>query len=130
MIELLIDGQSCDLGKLPTIPVDFDIEKLTKVEGERNGRVVEFVLPSTPKNDAIFGPSRDIYATERFNTEHHVAVVKREGVVVFEGTVYFRGTTLRKGANADYSIRISEGGAEWIEKVVYGKLSDLRTVII
>ena len=125
MIELLIDGQSCDLGKLPTIPVDFDIEKLTKVEGERNGRVVEFVLPSTPKNDAIFGPSRDIYATERFNTEHHVAVVKREGVVVFEGTVYFRGTTLRKGANADYSIRISEGGAEWIEKVVYGKLSDL-----
>ena len=125
MIELLIDGQSCDLGKLPTIPVDFDIEKLTKVEGERNGRVVEFVLPSTPKNDAIFGPSRDIYATERFNTEHHVAVVKREGVVVFEGTVYLRGTTLRKGANADYSIRISEGGAEWIEKVVYGKLSDL-----
>ena len=125
MIELLIDGQSCDLGKLPTIPVDFDIEKLTKVEGERNGRVVEFVLPSTPKNDAIFGSSRDIYATERFNTEHHVAVVKREGVVVFEGTVYLRGTTLRKGANADYSIRISEGGAEWIEKVVYGKLSDL-----
>lgn len=125
MIELLIDGQSCDLGTLPSIPVDFDIEKLTKVEGERSGRVVEFELPSTPKNDAIFGSSRDIYATERFNTEHHVAVVKSEGVVVFEGTVYLRGTTLRKGANADYSLRISEGGAEWIERVVYGKLSDL-----
>ena len=124
MIELLIDGQRCDIAAMPTIPIDFDIEKLTTVEGERSGRIVEFDIPFSPKNDAILGSSRDIYATQRFNSEHHTAVLKRDGVELFAGTVYLRGTTLSEGGG-DYSLRISEGGAEWIERVVYNKLSDL-----
>lgn len=125
MIELWIDGQRCDIDKLPVIPINFDIERLTDVEGERSGRTIELDLPVTPLNEAVFAPSKDIYATTRFNTQHHKAVVKRNGVVVFEGTVYLRSTTIYEGGNGGYKIRICEGGAEWIEPVVYGKLSDL-----
>lgn len=125
MMELLIDERVCDFGDVPTIPINFDIERLVDVEGERNGRDVEFEIPSTPKNDAIFGSSRDIYATKRFNAEHHKAVLKCDGVEIFKGTVYLRGTTLRKGKCGNYTIRISEGGAEWIDGVVHGNLESL-----
>ncbi len=125
MIEILIDGKRGDLEKLPVIPIGFAIEKLTDVEGERSGRVVELELPATPRNNAIFGASADIYASQRFNSEHHTAVVKHDGAVLFEGTVYLLKTKMEKGECCGYSIRISEGGAEWVEDVVYGKLNDL-----
>lgn len=125
MIELWIDGERCDVEKLPVIPIDFDVEKLTNVEGARSGRTIELKLPVTPRNEAVFASSKDIYATSRFNSAHHTAVVKRNGVVIFEGTAYLRSTTIGEGDSGAYEIRISEGGAEWIEPLVYGKLSDL-----
>ena len=125
MIELWIDDKRCDVEKLPDIPIDFDIEKLTKVEGERSGRTIELELPATPANNLVLGPSRDLYAVARFNTEHHTAELKRGGVEIFRGTAYLISTTLYGGNAEGYTIRIREGGAEWIESVVYGKLSDL-----
>ena len=59
MIELIVDGQVCDLGDMPTLPLNFDAESLTDVEGGRSGRTVELNLPSTPKNDTLFGASSD-----------------------------------------------------------------------
>lgn len=125
MIELWIDDKRCDVEKLPDIPIDFDIEKLTKVEGERSGRTIELELPATPANNLVLGSSRDLYAVARFNTEHHTAELKRGGVEIFRGTAYLISTTLYGGNDEGYTIRIREGGAEWIESVVYGKLSDL-----
>lgn len=126
MIELWIDNKRCDIDKLPVIPINFDIDRLANVEGDRDGRAIELELPTTPRNDLVFGSSRDIYATSRFNMEHHTAKVERDGVVVFGGTVYLLSTTVGSGNDNGYKIRIREGGAEWIESVVKGSLSDLN----
>ena len=58
MMTLRIDGQRCDIGQAPTIPIGFDAEALTKVEGAREGRAIELTLPATPLNNALFGCSQ------------------------------------------------------------------------
>ena len=126
MIGLWIDGHKCDIERLPTIPLDFDIARLTKADGARSGRIIELELPSTPANDALFGASCDIYATKRFNMEHHIARIEKDGVAIFEGTAYLIGTALHDGMVKNYTLRINEGGAEWIDGVVYGLVSDLE----
>lgn len=126
MIELWIDGSKCDIDRLPTIPIGFDIANLTNAEGARSGRVVELTLPATPTNDTIFGASRDIYATNRFNMEHHTAQIKKDGVLIFEGTTYLLNTTIHEGLVGYYTLRINEGGAEWLDSVIHGLVSDLE----
>ena len=125
MIVLWIDEQRCDIDHLPTIPINFDSSTLTNVEGSRNGREIELVLSATPANNAIFEVSCDPHATKRFNMEHHTARIEKDGVEIFGGTAYLLDATMSNGAISQYTIRISEGGAEWIDSVVYGKLSDL-----
>ncbi|MBE6212858.1 MAG: hypothetical protein E7129_06965 [Rikenellaceae bacterium] len=126
MVTLWIDGRRCDINQLPTIPIGFDITKLTKAEGGRSGRSIELELPTTPNNDTIFGASCDLYATQRFNMEHHTARIEKDGVEIFGGTAYLLSTTVNRELGGGYKIRISEGGAEWIESLVYGHLSDLQ----
>ena len=125
MVAMWIDEQRCDIDQLPTIPVGFEVANLTKAEGGRSGRVIELELPSTPNNNHIFGASCDLYTTDRFNLEHHTARIEKEGVDIFSGTVYLLSTTVNREQSGGYKIRISEGGAEWIEPLVYGHLSDL-----
>lgn len=125
MMELWIDGQPCDLDRTPTIPIDFDLARMKDVEGERSGRTVEVDLPPTPRNNKIFASSKDVYTLGRFNNEHHKATIKYDDVVIFEGTIYLLSTTLHKG-NDTYKVRISEGGVEWIDSIVRGRLSDLE----
>ncbi len=125
MVALWIDGLRCDIDQIPTIPIGFDIVDLTKAEGARGGRNIEVELPTTPNNDRIFGTSRDLYATSRFNMEHHTARIEKEGIEIFSGTAYLLATTANREVGGSYKIRISEGGAEWIEPLVYGHLSDL-----
>ena len=125
MVALWIDGHKCDIDQIPTIPIGFDIANLAKAEGERGGRNIEVELPATPNNDHIFGSSCDLHSTNRFNMDHHTARIEKEGVEIFGGTAYLLSTTLNRESNGGYRIRISEGGAEWIEPLVYGHLSDL-----
>jgi hypothetical protein len=125
MVALWIDEQRCDVDSFPKIPIDFDVANLTKVESEREGRTLELNLPATPRNTRLFGASCDLYATNRFNMEHHTARIEKEGVQIFEGTVYLVATIISEGVPQGYSIRIKEGGAEWVEPLVHGKLSDL-----
>ena len=125
MVELWIDNQRCDIGELPALPIDFDIARLTKVEGAREGRTVELTLPATPANNALFDSSLHIDGSARFNLEHHTAHLEKDGIRIFEGTAYLLGTAIENGAATNYTIRIKEGGAEWIERVVYGSLPDL-----
>ena len=126
MVTLWIDGHRCDIDQIPTIPIGFDIADLTRAEGARRGRNIELELPTTPNNDRIFGASYDLYATSHFNMEHHTARVEKEGIEIFSGTAYLLATTANRELGSGYKIRISEGGAEWIEPLVYGHLSDLH----
>lgn len=124
MMELWIDGALCDMGEEPTIPITFDIEQLADVEGARSGRNLEIELPPTPRNDAIFASSKDVYAAKCFNSEHHTALIKCDGVTLFKGTLYLLSTSLQS-ANEGYIVRISEGGAEWVDSVVHNRLDGL-----
>ena len=126
MMTLRIDGQRCDIGQAPTIPIGFDAEALTKVEGAREGRAIELTLPATPLNNALFGSSADLHTTNRFNMEHHTASIEKDGMEIFKGTVYLLDTTIAKELPAGYKIEIKEGGAEWIEPLVHGSLADLN----
>ena len=126
MIALWIDEQRCDIDALPTIPIDFDIDNLTKVEGEREGRTIELSLPATPTNNSLFGASCDLYAADRFNMEHHTARLERDDITILEGTAYLIATAITEGVAQSYTIRIKEGGAEWIEPLVHGSLADLN----
>lgn len=125
MVELWIDERRCDIGELPVLPIDFDITRLTKVEGAREGRTVELRLPATAANNALFDSSRRLDSAARFNLDHHAAHLDKDGVRIFEGTAYLLDTTVESGEPTSYTIRIKEGGAEWIEDVVYGSISDL-----
>lgn len=126
MMVLWIDGVRCDMGSLPTIPIGFDIAKLSNVEGARSGRNIDIELPKTPANDALLGASCDIYAAEKFNSEHHTARIEEEGVTIFEGTAYLRSTTMNGKSDNGYLLRISEGGDEWIDEVVHNTLAELE----
>ena len=126
MMELWLDGECCDIDKTPTIPIDFDVQRLSKVEGDRAGRTIEVKLPLTARNRKAFRYSQDIYASSRFNAEHHTAILKRDGVVIFEGTAYLINTAFGKDGGGSYTLRIREGGVDWVERVVHGKLSDLQ----
>lgn len=125
MVVLKIDGERCDIGNFTALPIDYDASSLTNVEGAREGRTIELKLPTTPTNNRIFGSVCDIYSTQRFNSQHHTAQLEADGVELFKGTVYLHSTTLN-GENDNYTIRICEGGAEWIESVVKGELSALN----
>ena len=125
MVVLCIDNQRCDLGELPSLPIDFDVARLTKVEGEREGRTIELTLPATPANNALFDSSLHIDGSVRFNLDHHTAYIEKDGIRILEGTAYLLDTAIEEGVATSYTIRIKEGGAEWIESVVYGSVSDL-----
>ena len=126
MIELFIDGKRCDIDAIPTLPIDFSADKLTNAESDRVGRSIEVELPTTPCNDSIFGASRDLYATSRFNATHHIATVRHDGIAIFEGTAYLLSTTVKSDLGGGYKIRIREGGAEWVEQLAKGYLGDLE----
>lgn len=121
MVELFIDGCLCDLGAVPTLPIGFDAERLTDAEGGRQGRTIEFEIPSTPKNDALLGSSKDLYATSRFNGEHHSAAIVCDGLTLFEGTLHLLATDLSTG----YKLRLVEGGYGWIDRAVSATVDKL-----
>lgn len=125
MVTLWIDEQRCDIGPISTIPIAFDAAKLTQAEGARSGRTIELELPATPANRAILGASCDLLATKRFNMEHHSARIEKSGIEIFGGTAYLLETAINNGVVESYTLRISEGGAEWIDNLVSNKLSDL-----
>lgn len=126
MISLFVDNSRCDIDSLPTIPINFNLANLTKADGARNGRSIEVTLPATPRNNATFGAARALYASKRFNMEHHTARIEKDGVTVFSGTIHLLSSSEKGGSHNHYLVRIDEGGAEWIESVAHGALSDLK----
>ena len=52
MVTLWIDGRRCDIDGVPPIPINFNADDLTDVEGARDGREIELFLPRTPANEA------------------------------------------------------------------------------
>ena len=125
MLRLWIDERECDVATVPPIPLAYSVERLTDIERAREGRTIELVLPATPANNAVLGSSRDLYATERFNTQPHTARLAEGGVTIFEGAAYLISTTLDTDFGGDYTLRIVDGGEAWVKGVARTKLEDL-----
>ena len=125
MIQLWIDETLCDMGDNPKIPIGFDIARLSSVEGMRSGREIDIELPFSPANNSLFGGSRNIHTAQKFNLAHHTARLEKEGVTIFEGSASLRSTNMSVNKESGYLVRISEGGAEWVESVVRDSLADL-----
>ena len=126
MLRLWIDERECDVAAVPPIPLAYNVERLTDIERAREGRTIELVLPATPANNAVLGSLRDLYATERFNTQTHTARLAEGGVTIFEGTAYLISTTLDTDFGGDYTLRIVDGGEEWAKGVARAKLEELE----
>lgn len=127
MIRVWIDEHECDVApeSLAKLPLNFDVEQLRDVEGARNGRTITLSLPASARNNAIVGSSQRLYDTERFNEAHHTLRVKQGGVTVFEGTAYLVATEVREGGGGSYTLRATEGGADWVEQLARTSLSEL-----
>lgn len=124
MVRLWIDDRECDISAVPTIPINFRSVDLTDVEGGREGRTIEVVLPSSPANDEIFAPSLDIYATARFNMQCHFARLEVDGVTILEGVAHLLASEIGEESRC-YMLRISDGGADWVEQLAKRGLDEL-----
>lgn len=125
MVRFYIDGEECDLGSTPTIPIDFSIERLCDPNSARSGRRLEFDLPSTPTNDRLLGSSRDIFSARRFNKSYHYGHFECDGVRLLGGRAHLVATALNPSASTEvYRICIAESGAEWAKEAVVQQVED------
>lgn len=126
MVEILIDGESCDLWEGYTLPkqiFQLDISATEDVERQRTGRSVELLLPSTPTNDALMCYATDPCCAERFNGSAHEAVVKCGGVELMRGVVHLLSIE-GEGRRVSYRLRLRSGGSEWVESAALTPLQD------
>ena len=128
MLRLWMDGSECDVASesLKKLPLNFDVERLRDVEGSRSGRSLTITLPATPRNNTIFGSSRNLYNGERFNTSHHILRIEQGGVTIFEGTAHLVSIEVREGGCGGYTLRVTDGGGDWVERLAGTSLADLE----
>ena len=125
MMRVWIDGNECDIAveSFTKLPINFDVASLRDVEGARSGRTISLSLPATPRNNAVLGDSRVLYASKRFNMEHHTLRIEHNGVVIFEGTTYLEAAEV--GSDGSYRLCATEGGADWVEFLAHTTMSEL-----
>ncbi len=112
MIELIIDGQSCDVATSSTIKLSYDVESLVDLDDMDEGREVSILIPSSATNDEILGEDGYIHAPRRFNSEEHIAYVKSEGETLFYGSAYLESVEWSDDG-IWYSILVRGGRATW-----------------
>ncbi len=114
MIELLIDGVSCDVSTDSTIIMSYDVEgMMSDLDDMSEGASASVVIPSSATNDEIFVGDGEIHAPKRFNSEEHTAEVKSEGESLFVGTAYLEGVEWRDGERF-YSVLVCAQRALWV----------------
>ncbi len=114
MIELWIDGVSCDITAESTIVLSYDVEAMmSDLDDMSEGVAVSVELPSSVVNDELFGGDGYIHAPKRFNSEEHEAVVCSDGVVLFEGSAHLGEVAWREG-QLYYSLTIKAQRALWM----------------
>ncbi len=114
MIELIIDGVSCDVALDSTIVMSYSDESLVDLDKMSEGESVSIEVPSSATNDSLFGCDGYIHAPQRFNSQSHTAVVKSEGVVLFEGDAYLDGVELKLGELV-YRVGVCAQRAVWVD---------------
>lgn len=128
MVEILIDGQRCDIEASYTLPKQIftlDGATFSKPSQQQTGRSVELRLPSTPYNDRIMLHAADPCAGERFNESYHEATVVADGVELLRGVVTLLSIEGVRGS-ATYIVRVRDGAGDWAESAVRTDLSKTK----
>ncbi len=112
MIELLIDGVSCEVSSTSTIEINYNADTLVDLDDMREGVEVSITVPSTSTNDGVFSGDGYIHAPQRFNATEHTAVVKSEGVTLIEGDALLEEVIWSDG-EVSYSVLIRTQKATW-----------------
>ena len=126
MVEIILDGKRCDVWEGEALPHDIfslDTARMADIKKQREGRSVELRIPSSPRNDALMGYAADPCCGERFNAEHHEAVVKVDGVELMRGVVHLLKIEHREG-RLSYLLRLRSGASEWVESAALTPLKN------
>lgn len=125
MVRFYLDGEECDLGSAPVIPIGFSLADLCDPNNARSGRRLEFDLPSTPTNDRRLGSSHNIFTAHRFNEAYHYGHFECDGVRLLGGRAHIVATSLNPSAPTDgYRLCIAESGAEWAKEAALRRIED------
>ncbi|MFI3291886.1 MAG: hypothetical protein SNG27_00200 [Rikenellaceae bacterium] len=114
MIELLIDGVSCDVDSGSTIVLSYDSQRLEDLDTMSDGESASVVIPSSSVNDAIFGDDGWIHAPKRFNAVEHTAEVWCQGEMLFSGAAYLQ-EVVWDGGKMSYEVLIRAQRALWAQ---------------
>ena len=109
-MELIIDGQVCDLASTRLLIPSFEVEALAEPEASREGRSLRVTLPHSPRNAEVMGSGEDPHTAQRFNHARHTAQVCHQGATLFEGVARLLSTSQQ-----GYTVEIRSGGASWAQ---------------
>lgn len=112
-MQITIDGRECDPGSAQLLRPGFDAEKLADPESAREGTSLTVLLPSTPRNDAIFGYARDPHTATRFNASLHTAEIRWESALLFSGVIHLTETS-----QTGFEAKIRSGASRWAKNAV------------
>ena len=119
-MELLIDGERCDLAPGTMRVPGFDAEQLTDLQKACEGRRLQLLLPATPINDRLFGYGRDPETADRFHAAPHTAELRCDGGCVMRGAV-----RLLRASDEGYGVELLDSGAGWVGPMSRMLLHDL-----
>lgn len=107
-MNLLLDGQPCDLPAEAIVLPGFDADELSDVESGRKGHSLKVILPQTPTNDRLFCFACDPHAAQLFNATLHKAQLGEGDTELFAGVL-----RLLSASGEGYRIEIRGGAAQW-----------------
>ncbi|MDE6069977.1 MAG: hypothetical protein K2F92_03740, partial [Alistipes sp.] len=110
-MQLLLDGERCDLGAASYGVPGYDANKTSDAEAGREGRSLRLELPPTPRNRTLLGDPCDPHTGTRFNAALHTATLQAEDSVLLEGTA-----RLLTASGQGFTLEIRTGGAGWAER--------------
>ncbi len=123
-MELMIDGQPCDLGTAKITLPKFREADFADVDTCGKGDSIKVIVPATPHNDALMGDGCDAHTAGRFNFTPHTARLTAEGATLFAGMAVMLEASSEKG----YTLELRDGGAQWAKDAAAGVFRDLPIV--
>ncbi|MEG1622347.1 MAG: hypothetical protein RR330_03130 [Alistipes sp.] len=123
-MELTLDTLPCDTGTKEPVVERYDAAAPLKLESAREGQSMRWILPATPRNDALFLDAASPRGKRRFNESLHIATVTEQGEMLLQGVVRLTAASKKEG----YCIEIRDGAARWITQVASRPFNTLPIV--
>lgn len=108
-MRITIDGRNCDIETLPSIPIGYCADSLSKELKLSTAKKMRVTLPPTKTNRLMLGHPENLNAITRFNELPHIAKVMQGYTTLFSGEVRL----VEVSANG-YILEIKSNIAGWV----------------